>query len=282
MRAATASARRAPFLEHCAHALDCLRGGPLDAAQVPAGEGHEPHRRLGGHRGVPQGLLEQAHLAEEVARPEIGHMLAAARDLGRPLLDCHELVREVALAHEHLARLDEDLLCEGRDLCELLVPHLLEQRDRLQPRGIQRSVPPGSRSARPYPTGASTRTITLGTDMFARFASSLLLGRLREGRLEIVGDGRRRGFGPPDAPLAATVRVHDPSFWRALLGGSRRLAEAYGSGVWDTDDLVTLVRIGAREMPRLDRWRRPLAPLRNLFSRIPRNTRSGARRHVAA
>ena len=118
--------------------------------------------------------------------------------------------------------------------------------------------------------------------MFARFASSLLLGRLREGRLEIVEDGCRRGFGPPDAALAATVRVHDPGFWRALLGGSRGLAEAYGSGVWDTDDLVTLVRIGAREMPRLDRWRRPLAPLRNLFSRIPRNTRAGARRHVAA
>ena len=118
--------------------------------------------------------------------------------------------------------------------------------------------------------------------MFARFASSLLLGRLRDGRLEIVEDGRRRGFGPPDAALAATVRVHDPGFWRALLGGSRGLAEAYGSGVWDTDDLVTLVRIGAREMPRLDRWRRPLAPLRNLFSRIPRNTRAGARRHVAA
>ena len=118
--------------------------------------------------------------------------------------------------------------------------------------------------------------------MFARFASSLLLGRLREGRLEIVEDGCRRGFGPPDAALAATVRVHDPGFWRALLGGSRGLAEAYGSGVWDTDDLVTLVRIGAREMPRLDRWRRPLAPLRDLFSPIPRNTRAGARRQVAA
>jgi cyclopropane-fatty-acyl-phospholipid synthase len=118
--------------------------------------------------------------------------------------------------------------------------------------------------------------------MLARFASSLILGRLREGRIEVVEDGRRRGFGPPDAPLVATVRVHDPSFWRALLGGSRRLADAYGSGVWDTDDLVTLVRIGAREIPRLDRWRLPVARLRNAFSRIPRNTRAGARRHVAA
>jgi cyclopropane-fatty-acyl-phospholipid synthase len=78
------------------------------------------------------------------------------------------------------------------------------------------------------------------------------------------------------------VRVHDPSFWRALLGGSRRLADAYGAGVWDSDDLVAAVRIAAREMPRLDRWRRPLAPLRNLLSRVPRNTRAAARRHIAA
>jgi cyclopropane-fatty-acyl-phospholipid synthase len=122
----------------------------------------------------------------------------------------------------------------------------------------------------------------MDTSMFAGIASRLLLSRLREGRLEIVEEGRRRAFGPPTAAIAVTVRVHDPGFWRALLGGSRRLAEAYSAGVWDTDDLVALVRIAAREMPRLDRWRRPLTPFRNLLSRIPRNTRAGARRHVAA
>jgi cyclopropane-fatty-acyl-phospholipid synthase len=118
--------------------------------------------------------------------------------------------------------------------------------------------------------------------MFARFASRFLLSRLREGRIEVIEGSRRHGFGPPEATLVAIVRVRDPRFWRALLGGSRRLAEAYGAGAWETDDLVTLVRIVAREMPRLDRWRRPLAPLRNLVTRIPRNTRAGARRHVAA
>jgi cyclopropane-fatty-acyl-phospholipid synthase len=118
--------------------------------------------------------------------------------------------------------------------------------------------------------------------MFARFASSLLLGRLREGRLEIVERGRRRRFGPASASLVATVRVHDPGFWRAVLRGSRGLADAYAAGAWDSDDLVKLVRIAAREMPRVDRWRRPFAPLRNLLSRVPRNTRAGARRHIAA
>jgi cyclopropane-fatty-acyl-phospholipid synthase len=118
--------------------------------------------------------------------------------------------------------------------------------------------------------------------VFARFVSSLLLSRLREGRLEIEEGGRLRAFGPPDAPVRATIRVHGPGFWRALLGGSRELADAFGAGVWDSDDLVALVRIAAREMPRLDRWRRPLAPPRNLFTRVPRNTRAGARRHIAA
>src|SRR3712207_7086992 len=47
--------------------------------------------------------------------------------------------------------LDRDLVRERRDLGELLVPHLLEQRDRLQPAGVHRSAPPGSRSGRPYP-----------------------------------------------------------------------------------------------------------------------------------
>jgi cyclopropane-fatty-acyl-phospholipid synthase len=118
--------------------------------------------------------------------------------------------------------------------------------------------------------------------MFARFASRLLLSRLREGRIEVVEGGRTRAFGPSGARLVATLRVHDSRFWGALLGGSRRLAEAYGAGMWDTDDLVALVRTAAREIPRLDRWRRPLARVRSLMSRVPRNTRAGARRHIAA
>jgi cyclopropane-fatty-acyl-phospholipid synthase len=122
----------------------------------------------------------------------------------------------------------------------------------------------------------------MGTAMFARFASTLILSRLREGRIEIAEGDRLRGFGPSAAPLRVTLRVHDPRFWRALLGGSRALADAYAAGVWDCDDLVTLVRIAAREMPRFDRCRRLLAPPRNLLSRVPRNTRSGARRHIAA
>jgi len=108
------------------------------------------------------------------------------------------------------------------------------------------------------------------------------LGLLREGRIEIVDGSWRKGFGPPGAALQATVQVHDPGFWRALTNGSTRLAECYAAGGWDCDDLVAMVRICARELPRVDVVRRPFVPLRNAFTRIPRNTRTGARRAIAS
>ena len=118
--------------------------------------------------------------------------------------------------------------------------------------------------------------------MLTRSLSTTLLDRLREGRLEIAEAGRRHEFGPADSPLRASVRLHDSSFWAALPRGSRSLAASYADGSWDCDDLVSLVRMGARAMPRVDRYRRPLVPLLDLLSRVPRNTRAAARRHVSA
>jgi len=118
--------------------------------------------------------------------------------------------------------------------------------------------------------------------VIARTLLLAFLGRLRSGRIDFIGQGGRRTVGPPDADLHVTVRVHDPSFWRSLMRGSRGLGESYAAGLWDCDDLVTLVRIAAREVPRLDRLRAPLAPLRNRLTRVPRNHRAGARRHIAA
>ncbi len=119
--------------------------------------------------------------------------------------------------------------------------------------------------------------------MIARATASTVLRRMRAGRLEVMeGKRRRLAFGPEDAALRATIHVHSPRFWRAMLRGSSGLARSYAAGEWDSPDLVTLVRIGAREMPRLDRLRRPFVPIRNALSRVPLNSRSGARKHVAA
>ena len=97
---------------------------------------------------------------------------------------------------------------------------------------------------------------------------------------------RRLSFGAPDADLRAAVEIHSPRFYRAMLGGSVGLGEAYRDGVWDCDDLVSLVRIAVRNLGPLDRWRRRLypvlAPLQHTLWRVPRNSRGAARRHISA
>jgi len=120
--------------------------------------------------------------------------------------------------------------------------------------------------------------------MIARAIVNCLLRCVRAGRIEVVEGGSRRSLGPRGAELAAAVTVNDPSFWTAIARrGSRGLGESYADGAWDCDDLVTLVRIAAREVSRFDRVRAPSAPLRNtLASRTRLNTRARARDHVAA
>jgi cyclopropane-fatty-acyl-phospholipid synthase len=116
----------------------------------------------------------------------------------------------------------------------------------------------------------------------ARTIGTLALRRLRGGRVEVVENGERTSFGPPDADLRITIEVHDPSFWGGALRGSLGLAETYLAGAWDCDDLTTLARIAARDLPRLDSARRAILPLRRLVERLPRNTIEGSRRHISA
>jgi len=120
----------------------------------------------------------------------------------------------------------------------------------------------------------------------ARAVVLVLLGRLRCGRIEIVEDGRRRGFGPAGAELRVTVTICDPAAWRGPLRGSLGLGEGYLEGLWETDDLVALLRIAARELGRPSRARRAVQHLRGALHRlmrlVPENTRTGARRHISA
>jgi len=115
------------------------------------------------------------------------------------------------------------------------------------------------------------------------------LGRIGSGRIELreTWSGRTRSFGPPEAELTARVEVHDPRLYPMLVRGrSVGLGEAYAEGLWDCEDLVGLMRIGAREMRRLDPIRSRLAPLSRPLHRIALrpllNTRDGALRNIAA
>jgi cyclopropane-fatty-acyl-phospholipid synthase len=113
------------------------------------------------------------------------------------------------------------------------------------------------------------------------------LSRLHGGRLDLVEpDGKRLRFGDAGADLAATIEIHAPGFYRSMLAGSVGLGEAYRDGLWDCDDLVPLIRIAARNMAPLDRWRRRLhpllAPIQRTLWRVPRNGRRAARKHISA
>lgn len=104
----------------------------------------------------------------------------------------------------------------------------------------------------------------------------MMLRRLRGGTLTIVEPGgvtHRFGAGTP----AGTMQLHTDAVWAAFLGGSLRLADAYGESLWDSPDLVALARLGARAMPALDRLRRLSAPVLRPVDLVKALCRPGGR-----
>jgi cyclopropane-fatty-acyl-phospholipid synthase len=118
----------------------------------------------------------------------------------------------------------------------------------------------------------------------SRFIVHLFLSRIHTGQLTVVEGDRRRVYG--SGPPTATVNVRSPGVWRALLRGSRGLAESYMDGLWDTPDLTALIRLAARNVQGLDRLRQALAPVRGPIQRavglVARNTRRRSRRDISA
>jgi cyclopropane-fatty-acyl-phospholipid synthase len=124
------------------------------------------------------------------------------------------------------------------------------------------------------------------TATLSRAAVGGVLSRVRSGQIEVVEGGRRRTYGPDDADLHAKVTIHDPVAWRGPLRGSVGLGEAYVDGLWEVDDLVSLIRIAARELRQLDGVRglvaRPRGVLHRVRRLVPENTKSGARKNISA
>jgi cyclopropane-fatty-acyl-phospholipid synthase len=121
--------------------------------------------------------------------------------------------------------------------------------------------------------------------MLAKRLVTIVMRRLPAGTLIVVdpdGGHHRYGSGPPEA----TIQLRSEAAWLAFLHGSLGLADAYSEGLWDSPDLVALVRLGARNMVSLDRVRNrlrfasgPLAILRAL--RRPADPQQN-RRDIAA
>lgn len=122
----------------------------------------------------------------------------------------------------------------------------------------------------------------------ARRAVHALLDRAHGGTIELREHGGSRTFGTPAGSprLHTRIEVRDAAFHPALLSGGAGAGRAYMDGLWDCDDLVALVRIAARAMPALDRWRERLLPLTAPWQqaawRLRANTRARARERIAA
>jgi cyclopropane-fatty-acyl-phospholipid synthase len=109
-----------------------------------------------------------------------------------------------------------------------------------------------------------------------RVLASVLLRQIRVGSLVIVDGPRRRTFGR-GAPTA-TIDLHDIRFWRMLMRGSRGLAESYAQGMWDSPDLVAVIRLAARNAVLIDRVRIFTAPFWTPHQRVRALLRRGTRR----
>ncbi len=114
------------------------------------------------------------------------------------------------------------------------------------------------------------------------------LGRLRVGAITVqLPDGTRRTFGDPASPHGGEIRVHDhAAFARFLLGGETGAGEAYMDGLWSSPDLAALIRVAAlnrADLALASGWWRIPAQLQKTFAhRARHNTKSNARRNIAA
>jgi len=94
------------------------------------------------------------------------------------------------------------------------------------------------------------------SNMLSKLAKKLVLRSLENvesGFLRVHTGGETHDLGDPNAELRAEIVVHDERFFsRALLGGDVAMGEAFMDGDWTTNDLVSVVRIAARNLTRLE------------------------------
>jgi cyclopropane-fatty-acyl-phospholipid synthase len=117
----------------------------------------------------------------------------------------------------------------------------------------------------------------------ARGALLRALRGMRGGRLVLVDGNGEHAVGTP-GDLNARIVIHSPAVYRSLIDGSRGLARTYAAGLWDSDDLVSVVRIAARALGRIDPLRARIArvtwPLQRGSATLRSNTRGRSRTNV--
>lgn len=123
-------------------------------------------------------------------------------------------------------------------------------------------------------------------DRWAKRTICQRLSDLRRGEIRIEDANGCVQLGQKD-DLHATLKVHDPAFFRnTLLGGTLSVAESYLCGEWDCDDLTSLFRIFVRNIDASEKLDNRLAWILGLGHRLfhwwRANTVKGSRQNIQA
>jgi cyclopropane-fatty-acyl-phospholipid synthase len=125
----------------------------------------------------------------------------------------------------------------------------------------------------------------------AQFAKSQVLKRLaglKVGYLLIVDGNQCHAFGDAaNAPVEATITVHDPRFYGEIaFGGSIGAGEAYMLGYWHADSLTNVVRLMALNQSVLESLEGGYQflgkPFLKVFHWLNSNSEAGSQKNIAA
>ena len=113
---------------------------------------------------------------------------------------------------------------------------------------------------------------------------------MRNGRLQVLEAGQGRvlgGKGRTEELPQVTLEVLDSACWKAVAtGGALGAAESFMDGEWRSPDLAALLRLMLRDKEVLKGLEGPLSNLGSVLRQaghaLRRNTRTGARRNIAA
>ena len=113
------------------------------------------------------------------------------------------------------------------------------------------------------------------------------MNNLEKGHVRISIDGKDYSIGDKKSSLSCYFNVLHNSFFTLIgSGGLNGAAEAYALGLWECDDIVSLIRILIKNQNVMNKFDSGIAslakPINRLIHRSRKNTLSGSRKNILA
>ena len=124
----------------------------------------------------------------------------------------------------------------------------------------------------------------------ATFFKEIILKKFKKlqfGFLKILDGDEEYHFGDERSQLKVNVQIYSPEFYVFMgSGGLLGVTESYTAGYWQSDNLVSLIRIVIRNkdiMSQLDSgWAKLFKPANNYIHRLRQNSLDGSKKNILA